>query len=193
MMSDEEAPKPASRFGWKDIYEKTLVAVLTAAILGLGAIIWNGLSSRGFVRLLGGVTSEELKAQVKEEVNRYAFSLFVPADGAVVPFAKECPPGWAASKQTIGSAIVGAGAVRTSETGYSVGDTYRLEGTGTFVGKGYDPTKWVITKAKTPAETLADDSNQGAFPISHYVLGVHSALMPTFLPLIYCRQLLPNR
>jgi hypothetical protein len=192
-MSEEEDPKPVSRFSWKDVYEKSLVAVLSAAFLGLGAILWNGLSSGGFVRLLGGVTKEELNIQIKEEVNRYAFSIFVPADGAVVPFTKDCPPGWAASKQTIGSAIVGAGAVRSNETGYSVGDSYRFDGSDTFVGKGFDPNKWVITKAKTPAETLADDSNKAAIPISRYVLGVHSALMPTFLPLIYCRQLPPNR
>ena len=45
---------------FKAVLEKVLIAVLTAAILGVGALVWNSASNGQVVALLGGATKADV-------------------------------------------------------------------------------------------------------------------------------------
>ena len=66
----EETPKTfwtlMQEIDWKDVRQKVVSGLVLAIIVGavgaLGTYIWNDVSKGGLVRVLGGVTKEEMDA-----------------------------------------------------------------------------------------------------------------------------------
>lgn len=94
----------------KGIGEKVIVGVLSAAILGGFALLWNWGSQGGLVRILGGVTPKDVA-----EIARAAATL---PKGIVVASTQPCESlgsGWDPYTDANGRVIVGAGAHATSD------------------------------------------------------------------------------
>ncbi len=95
-----------------------VVGVVSAILLGAGALAWNFASDGGLVRLIGGVPEKDLSPQLsalhdrikKLEDNPPGVISSFP-EGAVVAFADECPAeqGWSVFKPATARFIIGAG------------------------------------------------------------------------------------
>jgi hypothetical protein len=104
-----EAGTAKSRgFDWIDVLQTAIAPVITALILGLAALAWNALSQGGLVRLLGGVTQEQLEATRIGHISPsdpYPLPGTEMPGGAIIGFYGDCPPGWARASREVGSII----------------------------------------------------------------------------------------
>ena len=166
-MSDEP-PKPNKNIDWRDVWQKVVTAVAVAVTLGVGTLAWNNLSQGGLIRLLGGVTRDELQ-KAGNNLNG------IP-HGAVVAFDVFCPDGWKLVDETVGSAIVGAGATIIGESGSPI--------PGEIPIPPQDPRR--ATPPKPPDFLSPNPLGQ---KISHYVFGIKTALPPNYVPLYYCKKM----
>jgi len=170
-MADETPPRKAG-VDWIDVRQKTVTAIVVAATLGIGTLLWNNLSQGGLLRLLGGVSQVELEAAVSQ-------SGHIP-HGAVVAFDIQCPPGWVIADEAIGSAIVGAGAVVAGELGQPLPNEGRFDAAG------------LVADIKRPSPFKRPDfvsHDPRGVPISRYVFGTKTAFTPSYLPLNYCKKI----
>jgi hypothetical protein len=178
-MSDEK-PTNKKKIDWHDIWQSTIKVLAGAGALGLATLLWTYSQQGGLVRLLGGVTQDEFK-KAMVEMSAHPQPMDSLAKGAIVSFDTACPVGWALANETIGSAIVGAGATMVGETGSPLpnGD----DGFG-HSRAGYDPTK------ETPPKPRGFiTSTEAVEPISKFVFGVKTGSVPSYLPLFFCKKL----
>lgn len=50
---------------WKDLLTQIVAGIMTAIVIAVASIAWNWASEGGLIRLLGGVTKSEVKAQLE--------------------------------------------------------------------------------------------------------------------------------
>jgi hypothetical protein len=172
---NNENIRERKKIDWVDVIQKTLIAVLTAAVLGAGTLVWNNVSSGGLVRALGGVTKADVNAIMAGGPSQLL--------NAVVPFDGVCPPGWLPARETVGATIVGAGALLVPENG-SPSTPGSIKG-GADDLSFHTPGPQAVPRVPGTAVSTFD---QSAIPISHYVFGIKTAVLPQYLPLYFCKK-----
>ncbi|MEP4888953.1 MAG: hypothetical protein ABJV04_02920 [Aliiglaciecola sp.] len=98
-------------------------AVITAAILGLGAILWNLFTNGGLVKALGGVSNHEF-ITYKKKSEKDVLDLYFPENTILIlDDSKGCPSGW----DDIGNTLKGRMIVAAVDDGT---DVYNFRNTG---------------------------------------------------------------
>jgi hypothetical protein len=167
----------------RKLIQAVVTALATAAGVGLGTWLLNEASQGGLIHAMGGLTKADLAEALKEKQQDSPGGVHVNdvlPPGAIVAFdVPYCPPGWALADQTVGSAIVGAGAVMTGEPGSPASNEGRTDGSTLR----FDPTKGTSSK---PPFFITHDPN--GVPVSRFVFGVRSTFTPNYLPLWFCKK-----
>jgi hypothetical protein len=177
---------------WKGIFEKAVVGVVAAVVLGALTLIWNQISNGGLIRLLGGATHEEVA-----KINP------TPA-GTVAAFdlPNGCPEGWTMFEPAISRTIVGAVTGRSAEAPTKDMNQKQLTARQYRFAGGEE--SHILTIDEMPKHTHsaqgyggADASNAGRgnalYNASSPGTGVQGGdkahnIMPPFIALFYCKK-----
>jgi hypothetical protein len=178
---------------WKIRTEAIIIGLLTnwgaPLIVAAGLYIGNTLSSGFLIHLLGGVTKQDIAAEVAK---------FTP-DGAVVAFdlpSGGCPEGWKINSDAVGSAIVGIdksdadGDAAAAIAAASVTSSYSSVAAAAGAGGAGDGGASSGTPSKivgTSKNTYGNKLNKGIAAVNDRMyFELVTTKTPTYLPLFYC-------